>query len=104
MCSAGSPAEPIFVIASSLDSDITIGLVSVIPNACCRWRPFSAHTLISSSGVGDPPTPTDTSVGNVASANAGTWLMNSQFAGTPRKWVMPISGSVSTRTDSSGTK
>jgi hypothetical protein len=47
---------------------------------------------MSSVGVGEPPTPVDTSVGKEACANAGTWLMNRKWAGTARKWVIPTSG------------
>jgi hypothetical protein len=44
------------------------------------------------------------SVGNDASANAGTWLMKSQLAGTPIVWVTPISALVSRSSTAAGSK
>ena len=73
---AGKPdlngtADPIFRAASSLGSASTSGLVSVMPKPCWRGTPLSIHALISSRGVGEPPTPAQTSEGNAAGPKAG---------------------------------
>ena len=73
---AGSPAEPALATAISFEIDVTIGLVSVIPNAWMSGQPTFSHISSRGSAEGAPPMAVVTTPEKSVVANFSCWPMN----------------------------